>query len=801
MSNVLKALARGGAVGDYEISRSLRFNPADSAHATRTFASVGDRKTWTWSAWVKLGAVTGDNTLFAANASASAISFVTYSSALRFVVDGTYGGTRHLRRTTAVYRDPSAWYHIVVALDTTQATDTNRIKAYINGEQVALDVAEVGSWPAQNSEGSINNNIEHCLGERIFTDDYKYNGYMADINFVDGQALTPSDFGETDETTGVWKPIAYAGTYGTNGFHLPFSDNSDVTATTLGKDTSGNGNNWTPNNFSVTAGAGNDSLVDTPTPYGTDTGAGGEVRGNYCTFNAVAVGGGPILNGNLDIASSSYAGLSSIYGTIGVSSGKWYWEVTAQNSLIVGVGSAALTSTYPGQSGVSCGWNVFFDITSAAYVSGGITNSASSGSGSAASAGDVIGVALDMDAGSLYLYKNGTVLNAGNPVFTTISGNMMPAFRGPDTNTSICNFGQRPFAYTAPSGFKALCTTNLPEPTVLQGNDYFNTVLYTGNGTTNAITGVGFQPDFVWGKSRSNAYNHALYDILRGAQQWLSSSTTSAEGTYPGVTAFNSDGFSLGNDAGTNNSGSTYVAWNWNAGGSNATNTDGTITSTVRANPTAGFSIVGWDSSGSNATVGHGLGAAPVMIIARRRNTTENWIVYHQNMGGNNGYLLLNSTAAFATNADPWNSTDPTSTVLSYNNAAMGAGTGNPMIAYVFAEVPGYSAFGSYTGNGSTDGPFVYTGFRPRWIMLKIYSGATDGWVIYDTARNTYNVANLHLYPNSSQAEAVAGSTFYIDILSNGFKIRGADGLINGNTYAYIFAAFAENPFKNSLAR
>jgi hypothetical protein len=342
-------------------------------------------------------------------------------------------------------------------------------------------------------------------------------------------------------------------------------------------------------------------------------------------------------------------------------------------------------------------------------------------------------------------------------------------------------------------------------PTINRGDDYFQVVTYTGNGSTNTITGLRFQPDFVWIKGRSGATDHALYDAVRGTTKDLVSNSTAAETTQStGLTSFNSDGFTLGALSKVNTNAATYVAWCWKANGAGSSNTSGSITSTVSVNTTAGFSIISWTSTGSNGTIGHGLGVAPVFIIARRRNTAENWIVYHKNMGGNNGYLLLNGTGAFATGVAPWNSTDPTSSVISINNSAMGAGTSNPMITYAWAEIAGFSRFGSYTGNGSTDGTFVYTGFRPKFIMFKRTNDVSD-WNILDATRSPYNTSITRLFGNSSNAENSSAGNYDIDILSNGFKQRNtntstaSNSNLNGSTY--IFMAFAENPFKNSLAR
>jgi hypothetical protein len=326
-------------------------------------------------------------------------------------------------------------------------------------------------------------------------------------------------------------------------------------------------------------------------------------------------------------------------------------------------------------------------------------------------------------------------------------------------------------------------------------------VLYTGTGAALTPTSsLGFNPDWIWIKSRSAATDHALYDIVRGAQARLESNTTDAEVTTDdGVTAFNSAGFTLGTLAQVNTSSATYAAWCWDAGTSTVTNTAGSITSQVRANPSAGFSVVTWTGNGaSSATVGHGLGVAPVFYVSKNRSASGNWQVLTTAINGSMQYGFLNLTDGFAAAGQ----TAPTSTVLNLLLGGNETNNGNNFVAYCFAPVSGYSSFGSYTGNGSADGPFVYTGFRPRWILQKSTASETYGsWHIYDTARDTYNPVDLELYPNLSSVEGtIPGGDF--DILSNGFKIRtNFSGGWNTNGISYIYAAFAESPLQFARAR
>ena len=326
---------------------------------------------------------------------------------------------------------------------------------------------------------------------------------------------------------------------------------------------------------------------------------------------------------------------------------------------------------------------------------------------------------------------------------------------------------------------------------------------YTGNGSTQSISNdvntVSFQPDFVWIKSRNQATNHALFDSVRGTGKVLQSNTTAAEATdNTTLTAFNASGFSLGAAAGSyvvNTSTYTFVGWNWKAGGTAVSNTAGTITSSVSANTTAGFSVVTYTGTGANATVGHGLGVAPGMIIVKQRSAVQSWPVYHVSNGAAHVVYLDLTNATSSSTA--WQSTAPAATVFSIGTSAATNTNAATYVAYCWAPVAGYSAFGSYTGNGSADGPFVYTGFRPRWIMTKS-SSAVEQWLIYDTARDTYNYANLGLLPASSIAESTYGQ---IDILSNGFKMRGTGSSWNGSGTTYIYAAYAENPLKYANAR
>jgi len=354
----------------------------------------------------------------------------------------------------------------------------------------------------------------------------------------------------------------------------------------------------------------------------------------------------------------------------------------------------------------------------------------------------------------------------------------------------------------------------MPTPTIPDGELFMNATLWTGNGgtqtITNGVAGQAFQPDLIWIKSRSNAYNNFLTDSVRGASKYLISNSTDAEADAgsAGITAFNSNGFSMGSGTALNASGATYVGWQWKAGGAAVTNTAGSISSQVSANTTSGFSVVTYTGNGnnSNVTIGHGLGVIPAMVILKPRSAAVDWAVAHQSLGNSRLYLNLGNASAsgFGGGGDLNYQNTFTSTTF---NVQQGSSSntnyntnGGTYVAYCWSEIAGYSAFGSYTGNGSTDGPFIYTGFRPRFIMIKRTSGGTGSWAMYDTSRNTFNVSDKEIAANESASEYTRTEA-YMDILSNGFKLRNTDNWHNVSGSGYIYMAVAENPFKYSLAR
>jgi hypothetical protein len=591
-----------------------------------------------------------------------------------------------------------------------------------------------------------------------------------------------------------------------------------------GLDASGNGNDWTENNINNTDSTVTtyDIMTDVPTLTDEDT-------ANYAVLNPLSSGANYDLeDGNLTFRGNSVTHSSSL-PTILPSSGKYYFEFTLDNWAADGGWGVSTNpngvAAYP--SGAGYWWwytnptrTIFDDEGSAVYTSGSTLTPT----------GAVGQMAIDFDTNKVYIGINNTFYDADGSADGSPSTDVRPTFNiggsaqiypffetgGSYVNINVgLNFGQRPFAYTPPTGYLKLNTFNLPDSSIVDGSENFNTVTYTGqtvssnfidNGDgTWSQTGLNFQPDLVWIKQRSGTAYHNVYDILRidsGDHKRLYTNATNAEesSTYLGttnLTSFDSGGFSVGSGSDTNNSGSTYVAWNWKANGTGVSNTDGTITSSVSANTTAGFSVVTWTGTGAVATIGHSLGVAPGFIIVKQRDAVRGWVTYNKNLASNQ-VIYLNVTGAANTDTTAFNATAPTSSVFSVGTSADTNQSSGTYVAYCFAEVEGYSKIGSYTGNGSTDGPFIYTGFKPAWIMLRD-STNVQNWIVLDTARNTYNAPASYLLPNSSGAEGTLDPG--VDVLSNGFKMRTANSGWNTSSAVMIYMAFAENPFKNSLAR
>jgi hypothetical protein len=689
-------------------------------------------------------------------------------------------GNLYNKYTSAVLRDVSGWYHLVAVLDTDNATAVNRIRIYINGvEQTSYTTLNSGLPPLGFTPNYLNNANNHDLGKLAGYASNYFDGYMAEINFIDGQALTADDFGEIDSVTGEWSPKAYEGTYGTNGFYLEFKDGA-----ALGDDTSGNTNDWTPTNLAST-----DQMLDTPT-------------NNFATLNPLVLEDGSLSDGNLscNVPGGSKFGSAS---TIGFTSGKVYCEIVAVDATNVFIGvmdSSGVNSAKEADSNVgSSGNGVLY------RSSDGQTRTLTNGSSADASYGatytdnDLIGIAVDIDALEIEFFKN----NVSQGVASIPSSNeayhfMLAGGTAAATNNFTANFGADSsfagletrqgntddngigdFYYAPPTGYLALCTDNLPEPAIVDSETQFNVVLDTGANIKTTAEAL-YDSSLVWIKDRANSNNHQLIDTVRGTGV-LQSNTTAAETTY---------------SAPSGNS----VAWVWKAGGTAVSNTDGSITSQVSANVDAGFSIVSYTGSGAVGSVGVGL-TNPELIIIKDRDASTDWYVQTNAIDGSEDYLILNSTASELAASSGYSLG---SNVFNFGGAgSLSNLSGRDYIAYCFHSVEGFSKIGTYVGNGSTNGPFVYTGFRPAFVMVKP-SSTTGAWILHDTSRNPYNVSNLELQANQTIAEystSALGAGDRFDILSNGFKNRSSNSGANQLNVTYIYMAFAEAPFKEALAR
>ena len=927
----------------YEIGQSLRFNDDDSAYLSRTPATTGNRKTWTWSGWVKRGNTGGFQTLFQCNGDGNYVGYVSLmflNDALRLYNKNSISSDNYIT-TSAVYRDCSSWYHIVAVLDTANATASERAKLYVNGEQITSFSTAI--YPPLDFEYDFNlSGNPHAIGRDAQGSTYHFDGYMAEVNFIDGQALDATDFGEFK--SGVWIPKSYSGTYGTNGFYLPFknptianeTDSAIITApfggiAANGKEPDGNfvtsntttGSAFTllhydlgsakniqeyvikglsftggTSTFQVQYSTDNSSWIAATslsvTSSSQDFAAGWNVTARYWRIRATAFGTNGTASvdsfqlfsgeigiddsGNnndfssrrlllsdilLDSPTNSFATLNALINkdngkgtgtfaegnlsftgedpstasTINPDSGKYYWEVY----LLEGGPNGFL-----GDFGLSAGYSELFQGIQGAGIrcltsntQTFVNSTAVATASTPAAVGDVVSFAWDVDSQLLSVYLRNSIIGSALSVPNdAVLISFLANGGSGNSSTHVANFGQDSsfagnrtrqgntdargigdFYYAPPEGYLALCTANLPDPVIDPAQDdvpedYFNTVLYNGNNSfLRSITGVGFQPDFVWLKSRTDVLVHGLTDVVRGATRALYTNLTNAEtvNEVDGyLSSFDSDGFTL--EAGTssnatfNRSGDAYVSWNWKADGTGVTNTDGSITSTVSANQKAGFSVVSYTGNGAvtDQTVGHGLSGSEMVIVKNRSSATDgNWRVAHSALSPNYNLALNLTVAEFDVTASTHGgigTLNATSNTFTLKKGGSGTNNTNQSgvdyIAYCFTSVDGYSKFGSYTGNASADGPFVYTGFRPAFVLVKS-TQSTNQWYIYDTKRDLYNPEQSLLIPNSSGAEF---AWQHVDFLSNGFKIK-SDNWDWNYPGKIIYMAFAEMPFKYANAR
>ena len=788
----------------HSIDQSLRFEDGDSAYLTRTFGSASNQRTWTWSAWIKRGNLGGSVVrLFNANDGGSPYRQTSLrfdSDQLRFYNDAPSGVTTDVK-SSAVFRDVSAWYNIVLAIDTTSGTSSNRVKIYVNGSQITN--LATSTYPTQNLDMYVNAARSHQIGASVSPSQH-FDGYMAEVNFIDGLQLDPSSFGETK--AGIWIPKDTSGlTFGTNGFRLKFQDSS-----ALGDDTSGNGNDFSSSGLAAT-----DVVLDSPTNNFVTLNPTYAFRSGSANYFAPT-----LLEGNLKADYSSSSGAVFAASTLFVDSGKWYAEVRS----FAGFGWVGISHFT--NSTTSSGYAILLENGSKNY------NGTSVSAVDTVSDGDIIGIALDLDSGTIEFFINnssqtqrdissftGSGKFFGFGVYLSGTDNLVQYNFGQDSSFSGAETaqgntdgnGKGDFYYSPPSGFLALCAANLPNPGIDPAEDeepadYFDTILYTGDGNTNQTIGstspyiLQFNPDFVWIKSRSNGSGHHSLGNRVIGDFFLNSNQTVDEYSFSAFNFNTNNTIDVpvsGNNYSMNTSSETYVAWNWLAGGSASSNDDGSVTSSVSVNTEAGFSIVNFQGTGSVITVGHGLGSVPDFIILKSRDiNSSQWGTYHSSLGATKS-TYLNSTNAAATNSVFFNNTEPTDSVFTIGNWSDMNTSSKDTIAYCFHSVEGYSKMGSYTGNGSSDGPFVYTGFRVAWLLNKSATN-TSQWALLDAARDVGNPATQQLFANLSNAEGTSSGGY--DFMSNGFKIRD-NGFNNTSGQTYIYLAFAEQPFKYSNAR
>ena len=857
------AAASGGGGSDfyeYQIANSIRNSAAQDGTLKITAGTPTSRQKFTFSYWVKRyddSDSSSDNVIFTTGTGGGAYLFWSFASC-DFQMEGTGGGWTGYQKSDAKYRDASAWYHHVITFDSTQSTQADRIKIYVNGERIT-------SWSLTTLIGNIELNNEFAFinqsgvvqafgglsgsGHGIEGADLQ----LADIVFNDGQAYGPDSYGETKN--GVWIPKDPSGlTFGNNGYHLNFASSSD-----LGNDVSGNNNDFTVANI-----PSHDQMGDSPT-FNSDSNG-----GNFCTYNFLNKGTSNSLSeGNLQTSGSAGGNVS---GTMAFLTGKWYWEQKAQTVSAYGptFGIGQLGST--GSATVAGGeYNIITWQTDAGQIYGGGgypegmgTITVTQTGVTALSSGDVMGFWLDLDNNKLWITKNGAFLNSGNPATgsnpqaswaSTGTQPMTLTTQNVASGVGVLNAGQNPsfngaltggnigsatdkngfglFKYD-PSGtdFIAMCSANLPtaeeiDPAETDDNfpqKLFSPIIWTGNGgTSRAITGLGFRPDWLWFKSRSSAFSHRIYDTTRGIASTggkrIFSNTTGAETNQTSgqdISAVGNDGFTLGASSNlyTNdtNSGGLQVGWMWRAnGGTTSTNTSGSINSTVQVDPSGGFSIVKYVGANNNwgnpATIGHGLSSAPNCIILKALGAADQWEVFFSDygrasIGGSNAAsnsFALDTGGALYTNQSykTWGGVMPTSSVFTVDGNNANGTESEGIIAYCFANTEGYINSGVYRGTGNASGTFLYTGFRPTWLMIKRVSGA-ESWFAMDDKRNTYNVVEGVLQLNGPNAESTTDYDVG-DFLSNGFKFRLSSTGFNGDE-DYVYLAFAENPFKYATA-
>jgi hypothetical protein len=764
----------------YQPRNTVRLESTLTNNFDRTFGAAGNRRTWTFATWVKRTEIGVLHSIFSGGGTNSAtgrlrLGFNTDNQLAIFTGDTTVA-----RFSTRVFRDTNAWYHIVWSLNTTLATANDRYKIYVNGVLIPNSDYTINADPALDDELGINQAAIHRVAGHTGAALTTLNGYMYDVAFVDGQELTPASFGFFDSLS-IWRPKYYRGTFGTNGFKLDFLDTTSNTAATLGKDSSGNGNNFTPTGFVVTPALNNSIFQDSPT-------------NNMTLINDV------------DITASASLTLGALQSATGANTlfrtnvelpryGKWYWEVFnatgggANNAPSIGVARASVPRTNT-LSQAGAWWFTRSAVINQVriYGNGTFVNNA----GTTWTAAEWFRMSWDGDAGRLWIARQvgwynsaGTLIpnleetpSLGSFNLASETEPLLPAFNSLGVTLNF-NFGQQPFINAPPPQYMPLAKAVDTQRTTYMSDTAFDATIRTGTGAAFSNTEFKFQPDLVVIKQRTGTADWAVYDSVRGVTLDLATNTANAETTEAqGVTAFNINGFSGGTLAKINTNATGYLDLAWRRG------------------IQYGFDIVTYTGDGtSNRLINHGLERPPEFVWVKNRTTgTTNWYVWHKELSSITHFLTLNGTAAEVNTNSPWGTgTWNSAQFMVTNNATNNLNaSGANYVAYLWRSVPGFSRFGSYTStNSATDNAFLYCGFEPALLITKSRAASTD-WILIDNARSTFNVRNRYSIPNTNAAETTASTA---DFISNGVASRSTVSGFNSTAGVHIFAAFANVPF------
>jgi 3D (Asp-Asp-Asp) domain-containing protein len=782
--------------------KSIRFRGGNQ-RLIKTFSSTGNRQKWSLSVWLKRGISNQYLSLFN-----NIGTTTTDYGGIRFMDDGRIevfnngkvagGAGSTVIVQTAVFRDPAAWYHVVIATDTTQAIQTDRVKIWVNNALQTTVGFPSSQYPAQNYLTHFNLNVQHAIGCQISStpsNDFYYHGNMAEFYWLDGATRTPSDFAEINSSTRQWLPKTYIGAgYGTNGFYLSFQD--QTTTSSLGVDTSGNGNNWTVENMSVTRNLNEcDAIDDYP-------------DNNFSTLHnlynhTAATTKSSLLNGALGVSLPNSAISDYVFSTHAITADA-YFEVTLTTIDLANGGEiyVLINQNYSrlGPRFHCIGVRVATGVQAEGvvkFVSG--TEIPQTGTTASYVNGDKLQFWVEPATGSVRIMKNGTYIYR-NPLdspksfdvsFTPSNGPLFLMVGGKRNSTINVNFGQQGFSsQLAPS----LTLTETAADPIEVSTDSFRVSLDTAS-SIKTTSENQFTNQLAWLKGRSDTGQHQLIDSVRGTSNVLRMPSTVNETTYTQPT-------------------SNSVAWIWKLNGAGTTNTAGSISSQVSADQISGISVVSYTGNspgptgGISATVGHGLGRKPDIIILRDRNsnainTWQNWVLGPANFINSwDQILLMQAAIAQISGADttPFNDTAANDTIFNLKQFT-GAGMnflGTNYIAYCFASTPGFSQFGNFPGTANAEGPFVYLGFTPKFLMLKGSTSATS-WMLYDSSRFSDNPNATYLVADAANVEDV-NAVRNVEFLSNGFKVRSSNSAINGSGQTMVYMAFAEFPFRYANA-